>query len=218
MDELLTEDAIPQDEVIAKPVVPPKGFRFSTGMRAESMASDLPKKRHPMFGKRFSTQTATFVTPARTSWGNEPFPSRTPDTIWNRMLRQESGHQQFDAKGRPKTSPKGAIGIAQVMPGTARSMAKRLGIEFDEFKYRNDRDYNERLGREYFSYVSNMFKDPVLAVAAYNAGEGSVQRWLRPKALGGLGDPRKGQISIEEWARRIPFKETRDYVSKIMKI
>lgn len=218
MDELLADDAIPQDEVIEKPVVPAKGFRFSTGMRAEAVASSLHIKRHPLFGKRFSMQTATLETAPKLSWGNEPFPSRTPDTIWNRMLRQESGHQQFDAKGRPKTSQKGAIGIAQVMPGTARSMAKRLNIEFDDYKYRNDRDYNERLGREYFSYVSDMFKDPVLAVAAYNAGEGSVQRWLRPKALGGLGDPRKGQISIEEWARRIPFKETRDYVSKIMKL
>ena len=134
------------------------------------------------------------------------------DAVWQRMIQQESRGRQFDAKGRPLTSPKGAIGRAQVMPATARRVATQmLGEEFDEKRYRTDAAYNERLGRTYFDWLVKRFDgDTVLAAAAYNAGEGSVDKWLKA-----LGDPRRGQISHAEWAAKIPFRETRDYVARV---
>ena len=134
------------------------------------------------------------------------------DAVWARMIQRESSGRQFDAKGNPLTSPKGAIGRAQVMPETARRVATQmLGEEFDENRYRTDAEYNERLGRTYFDWLVNRFDgDTVLAAAAYNAGEGSVDKWLKA-----LGDPRRGQISHTEWAAKIPFRETRDYVARV---
>lgn len=134
------------------------------------------------------------------------------DAVWARMIQQESRGRQFDAKGNPLTSPKGAIGRAQVMPETARRVATQmLGEEFDENRYRTDAEYNERLGRTYFDWLVNRFDgDAVLAAAAYNAGEGRVDQWLKT-----LGDPRRGQVSHTEWAAKIPFRETRDYVARV---
>lgn len=110
-------------------------------------------------------------------------------------------------------SPKGALGVMQVMPGTAAELCKRLGIPFDEKRLRNDPEYCRRLGREYLAQQLQRYGgNATLALAAYNAGPGAVDGWLKS-----IGDPRKGEISDAEFVARIPFKETRDYVPGVMK-
>ncbi|WP_207079140.1 lytic transglycosylase domain-containing protein [Novosphingobium sp. KA1] len=109
-------------------------------------------------------------------------------------------------------SPKGAIGVMQVMPGTARATASRLGIPFDEGRYRKDEGYNRMLGQQHLGFLLRRYGgNETLATAAYNAGEGRVDKWLQS-----IGDPRKGGISEQQFAARIPFKETRNYVQRVM--
>ncbi|MEG3078867.1 transglycosylase SLT domain-containing protein [Halomonas sp. 5021] len=132
------------------------------------------------------------------------------DGVWTRMVQQESGGQQFGRDGQPLTSSRGAIGIAQVMPGTASEAARMAGLEWDEDRYRNDPEYNLALGRAYFDAQVEKYGDPALAAAAYNAGPGRVDAWLREN-----GDPRADGVSHEEWIARIPIEETRGYVRNV---
>lgn len=95
------------------------------------------------------------------------------------LIMAESGGRQFGRNGQPLTSSAGAIGVAQVMPDTAREMAAELGIPFDEERYRNDPAYNEMLGARYYDKALQTFGgDTALAAAAYNAGIGAVQGYL----------------------------------------
>ncbi len=132
------------------------------------------------------------------------------DGVWSRMIQQESGGNQLNADGTTVTSSKGARGIAQVMPDTAKETAAKLGIPWDEERYMKDPEYNMALGKGYFDIQMKTFGDPMLAAAAYNAGPGAVNGWLKE-----YGDPRTGEISRAEWAEKIPFAETRDYVAKV---
>ncbi|HKY01708.1 MAG TPA: transglycosylase SLT domain-containing protein [Burkholderiales bacterium] len=116
------------------------------------------------------------------------------------LVRQES---RFVAKAR---SPVGAQGLMQVMPSTAKWVARRIGLN----GYRSDRvaevDTNIALGTGYLRYVLDELQgSQVLAAAAYNAGPGRARKW---KADG----PLEGAI----YAESIPFSETRDYVKKVM--
>lgn len=111
-----------------------------------------------------------------------------PTTFFDtRILKQESGNKQFDPRtGQPLTSSAGAIGIAQVMPGTAPEAAKLAGMEFDEQRYRTDPEYNAALGRAYFKHQFDTFGSVDKAAAAYNAGPGAVSSAIdRATALGG---------------------------------
>ena len=107
------------------------------------------------------------------------------DPVWGRMLGQESGNKQFDRSGNPLTSPAGAIGIAQVMPGTAPEAAKLAGLPFDPVKYRTDKTYNEALGRAYYNQQLKKFGTPEKAAAAYNAGPGRLQQAISRAGEGG---------------------------------
>jgi hypothetical protein len=132
------------------------------------------------------------------------------DGVWSRMIQQESGGNQLNKDGTTVTSPKGARGIAQVMPDTAKETAAKMGIPWDEERYMKDPEYNMALGKAYYDEQIKTFGDPMLAAAAYNAGPGSVSKWIAE-----YGDPRTGEISRQEFASKIPFKETRDYVAKV---
>jgi hypothetical protein len=127
------------------------------------------------------------------------------------MLTQESGNRQFDANGNPITSPKGAVGIAQIMPTTGPVAAKMAGLAWDADKFRNDPQYNQALGQAYYNAQLQKFGSPELAAAAYNAGPGAVQKWINQ-----LGDPRKGDLTPQEFATQIPYAETRNYVNNVV--
>lgn len=126
----------------------------------------------------------------------------SPDDIFSRMIGAESNGNQFAADGSPLTSPAGAIGIAQVMPGTAPEAAALAGVPFDEERYKTDPQYNAQLGRAYFEKQLQDFGDPALAVAAYNAGPGAVQKALERGGRDG-------------WINFVPA-ETQGYVQKVL--
>lgn len=123
------------------------------------------------------------------------------ENVWSRMIGRESGGRQFGADGQPLTSPKGAVGISQVMPDTAPEAAQLAGLPFDENRYRTDPQYNEALGRAYFNEMVRQFGDPARAAAAYNAGPGRVREAL--------------QKGGDNWLSLLPA-ETRDYVAAVV--
>ncbi len=122
------------------------------------------------------------------------------------MLRQESG---FDAGA---VSRAGARGLMQLMPGTARSVARALKLSYDKERLTTDTDYNLTLGRAYVGgLIANYDGSYVLALAAYNAGPRRVRRWI-----GDFGDPLQGDVDMIDWIEMIPISETRNYVQRVL--
>ncbi|EOG3619117.1 transglycosylase SLT domain-containing protein [Pseudomonas putida] len=132
--------------------------------------------------------------------------------VFSAMIQAESGGRQLDQSGAPLTSSRGAVGIAQVMPSTGPEAAKAAGLPWDEQRFRTDANYNRSLGEAYFGKLLQTFDgSEALAIAAYNAGPGKVQEWIKQ-----IGDPRKGEISESEFVESIPFKETKGYTQKVL--
>lgn len=152
------------------------------------------------------------------------------DRAFNILLGTESGGQQFGKDGKPLTSPKGAIGIAQVMPDTAVETAKKHGIPWDENRYRTDPKYNRALGMAYFQdRVEEFGGDVRKAWAAYNAGPGAVRNAVKQadKVAGkpvmidasdpSAPNPSGALISKRiDWLSLLP-QETQKYVAKNMR-
>jgi soluble lytic murein transglycosylase len=116
------------------------------------------------------------------------------------LMRQES---RFVTRAKSNV---GAAGLMQVMPATARWIAKKLGMKDYNNVLISQLDTNLKLGTYYMKNVlSSLGNNPVLASAAYNAGPGRARQWLADRPL-------EGAIYIE----CIPFDETRDYVKKVM--
>jgi hypothetical protein len=113
----------------------------------------------------------------------------------DRVEQQESGGNQS------AVSPAGAVGVMQVMPDTAPEAAKLAGVKWDPQAYRTDANYNRLLGIAYLSEMLRRYDGDVeKALAAYNAGPGSVEN-----ALATNGD---------NWLGALP-PETQDYVARI---
>jgi soluble lytic murein transglycosylase len=109
-------------------------------------------------------------------------------------------------------SPSGALGLMQLMPGTAREVAGKVGVPYVQDKLTRDPAYNVSLGTQYLGDMLAKFGGSYeLALAAYNAGPGRVSRWLES-----IGDPRAGKIDMVDWIEMIPIRETRNYVQRIM--
>jgi soluble lytic murein transglycosylase len=102
------------------------------------------------------------------------------ERAFNIAVGTESGGRQFGKDGQPLTSPKGAIGIAQVMPATGPEAAKLAGVEWDENRYKTDANYNKALGLAYFQkQLQDNGGDVQKAWAAYNAGPGALQAAIK---------------------------------------
>ncbi len=122
------------------------------------------------------------------------------------LIRQES---QFDFDAR---SSAGALGLMQLMPATAREVAHKKGWGFSLARLTSDPDYNIRIGSSYLNQLINRYDGSYpLALAAYNAGPGRVDGWLKT-----FGDPRTGAIDLIDWIEMIPIYETRNYVQRVM--
>ena len=116
------------------------------------------------------------------------------------LVRQES---RFIQNAR---SSAGAMGLMQLMPATAKHVAKKAGMQGFTLNQTTDVPVNVQLGTSYLRQVlDELDGSPVLAAAAYNAGPGRAARWRAQRPL-------EGAI----YAESIPFNETRDYVKKVM--
>jgi soluble lytic murein transglycosylase len=123
------------------------------------------------------------------------------DEAWVYGLIREESRFIADARSRA-----GAGGLMQITPGTARWVAKKLGLKNWRWSRVSEVDTNVSLGTYYLRYVLDTFDDhPVLASAAYNAGPGRVRAW-RPEA----------EIEGAIYAETIPLSETRDFVKNVM--
>jgi len=122
------------------------------------------------------------------------------------VTRQESN---FDVRAR---SSAGARGLMQLMPATARAVSRQIQERYDRDALSIDAAYNIRLGSKYLGDLINDFNGSyIMAVAGYNAGPRRVRRWVRE-----FGDPRTADVDPIDWVEQIPFKETRNYVQRVM--
>ena len=107
----------------------------------------------------------------------------------------------------------GARGLMQVMPATARKVARELGIlkAHDTARLTREWDYNARLGAAYLSGLAGEFDGNVVLMAAgYNAGPRRPVQWMER-----YGDPRAAAVDVVDWIESIPFSETRNYVMRV---
>src|SRR5699024_7955542 len=104
-------------------------------------------------------------------------------------------------------SPAGAVGLMQLMPATARLVARRHGMNTPSSGSLRLPAVNIRLGTRYLRSMQDRFGGNLaLATAAYNAGPNAVERWL----------PRQGALPPAIWIANISYTETRDYVERVM--
>ena len=140
----------------------------------------------------------------------------TPKTVNNKtmpkqeivlaIIRQES---EFDKKAY---SWAGARGMMQLMKPTAKIVAKQAKLPYSISGLTQDPEYNIKLGSYYFNGLLEDYNGVFpFAIAAYNAGPNRVKTWRRVN-----GDPSKGQISYINWIEQIRFKETRNYVQRVL--
>jgi soluble lytic murein transglycosylase len=109
-------------------------------------------------------------------------------------------------------SSAGAVGLMQLLPSTAKEVAKAHDIKFEKKKLSSDPSYNLSLGSAFLQRLIRSYNGSyIMALAAYNAGPGRVRQWTAQ-----FGDPRDKKVDPIDWIERIPFKETREYVLKIM--
>lgn len=123
------------------------------------------------------------------------------------VARQES---EFNIAA---VSPAGARGLLQLMPRTARSMARRVGLTYSASRLTTDPAYNATLGATFLSDQLGRFDGSyVLTFAGYNAGPARAREWMAR-----YGDPRGQDLdAVVDWVERIPYTETRNYVQRVM--
>ena len=122
------------------------------------------------------------------------------------VIRQES---EFDQKA---TSYVGARGMMQLMTYTAKLVAKQAKLPYSKNKLRTDPNYNIKLGSFYLAGLLEQYEGSYpFSLAAYNAGPKRVKYWKKIN-----GDPQKGEIDYVNWIELIKFKETRNYVQRVL--
>ena len=122
------------------------------------------------------------------------------------LSRQES---EFDGS---VVSPAGARGLMQLMPATAKRVARQISVPYSSSRLTSDPAYNAMLGTAHLGdLVDNFTGSYVMSVAAYNAGSTRVGEWIDE-----FGDPRSTAVDPIDWIENIPFTETRNYVQRVM--
>ena len=122
------------------------------------------------------------------------------------IIRQES---EFDQKAN---SHVGAKGMMQLMTYTAKLVAKQAKLQYSKSKLITEPNYNIKLGSYYLTGLLENYEGSYpFALAAYNAGPRRVKNWNKIN-----GNPQKGKIGYVDWIELIRFKETRNYVQRVL--
>jgi soluble lytic murein transglycosylase len=130
-------------------------------------------------------------------------PKRVDPFLVAGLIREES---LYSAR---VVSPVGAIGLMQLMPATAKKVARQLGLHNSDYDLQGlyEPEHNIQLGTYYLGQLLNEFQDNIIySVAAYNAGPQAVKRWI---AQNGQRDP-------DEFVELIGYRETRGYVKRVV--
>ena len=175
-----------------------------------AMAQLLLDLDEPHIALRIAKGAATngdvMPTPYYPLHGLAEFAEAVPPELAMAIARQES---ELNVAAR---SPVGALGLMQVMPATAKTVARRLNISFSQRRLGADWQYNARIGTAYLAQMLERFDGSVLlAAAAYNAGPSRAERWVKD-----YGDPRLESVDAVDWIESIPYRETRNYVMRVL--
>lgn len=149
--------------------------------------------RKIIFNNTYKIEYKEYVTESASSYGVE-------EALIYSIIKNESG---FNEKA---TSVSNAQGLMQIMYSTAQEVSKKNNIELDEEKILNP-EINIKIGTIYISNLISKYKSLELALAAYNAGSGNVDKWI---TQGIINDDAS---NIEN----IPYKETNLYVRKVIR-
>ena len=130
----------------------------------------------------------------------------TPEPAFTHaLIRQES---MFDPEAE---SVVGAQGLMQLMPRTAKEVARREGVRYSPARLKNPA-YNIQLGTAFVQQQIDHFNGSyILALAGYNAGPSRVREWIAT-----YGDPRSADVDDVDWIELMPIQETRNYVERII--
>jgi soluble lytic murein transglycosylase len=122
------------------------------------------------------------------------------------IIRQES---EFDLEAN---SHAGAKGLMQLMPYTAQLVSKQAKLPYSKSKLTKDPEYNINLGSHYIAGLILQYDGSYpFAIAAYNAGPNRVKYWKKINK-----NPQKNQINYVDWVELIKFRETRNYVQRVL--
>lgn len=138
---------------------------------------------------------------------------------WQSEVAREANRQQLDpawvfgvmrsesALMESARSPAGAMGLMQVMPNTARRLARSHGLAYTGRSQLRDGEQNIRFGTTFMRELMDRFEqNPVLVMGAYNAGPRAVERWLSSRP----------SHDTEAWIETLPYYETRDYIPRVL--
>ncbi|TKB58506.1 transglycosylase SLT domain-containing protein [Ferrimonas aestuarii] len=124
------------------------------------------------------------------------------DTLLRAIARRESALYPLARSGA------NAYGLMQILPSTAKQVARQIGAKYPGAKGLYQTNYNIRLGSAYIKQLLERYdNNRILAAAAYNAGPHRVKRWLKQS---------DGRLEMDQFVETIPFRETRDYVKAIL--
>lgn len=184
---------------------------------AESLDNDTDRNLAVQFGEQIGRQDVAVWTSRMARVKGSMFyvkqayptlPAPVSGELWSLahgISRQESSFDPY------VVSHAGARGMMQLMTGTAREEAGKMGVGFDSYRLISDPSYNVLIGSAYFNRLLNTWNGSVpLAVAAYNAGSGNVRKWIDR-----YGDPRS-HVDMLKWIEAIPYTETRAYVQRVI--
>ena len=122
------------------------------------------------------------------------------------IIRQES---EFDLSAN---SHAGAKGLMQLMPYTAKLVSKQARLPYSKSRLTTDPEYNINLGSHYIAGLILQYDGAYpFAIAAYNAGPNRVKYWKKLNK-----NPQKKQINYVDWVELIKFRETRNYVQRVL--
>ncbi len=168
--------------------------RFDFAIQVSKIAS---------YQKRFHNKYNYPVISTPNKFGSRKIPEQA---LILSIIRQES---EFDISARSRV---GAQGLMQLMPYTAKTVAKQAKVSYSKSRLTTSPEYNINLGSFYIAgLILDYDGSYPFAVAAYNAGPKRVKYWKKINK-----DPQKKQIDYVDWVELIKFKETRNYVQRVM--